>query len=141
MAEAIARVEAARSGRPAIEVGSAGTFALRDEPASEPAEIVARRHGLDLGSHRARPLLPELVGEVDLVVGMTPAHVAIAREMAGGVRTELLTTFLPEGHELRGAPVPDPAGGSLERYEETFRLVREAVEGLLERLDAEPGEG
>lgn len=141
MAEAIARAEAARRGRPTIEVGSAGTFALRDEPASEPAEIVARRHGLDLGSHRARPLLPELAGEVDLVVGMTRAHVEIAREMARGARTELLTTFLPEGHELRGAPVPDPAGGSLERYEETFGLLREAVGGLLARLEAGLDEG
>lgn len=141
MAEAIGRAEAARRGRAGVEVGSAGTFALRGEPASELAEIVARRHGLDLGPHRARPLLQELVGEVDLVVGMTASHVGIAREMAPGARAELLTRFLPEGHELRGAPVPDPAGGSLERYEETFRLLREAVEGLFERLESEPEEG
>lgn len=135
MAEAIGRAEAARRGLGHVEVGSAGTFAVRGEPASELAEIVARRHGLGLGSHRSRPLLAELVEEADIVLGMRRSHAEIARELASGAEVDLLTRYLPEGHERRDGPVPDPVGGSLDLYEETFLVLREAVKGLFDRLE------
>lgn len=135
MAEAIARAEAERRGRSDVEAGSAGTFALRGEPVSELAEIVARRHGLDLGSHRARPLVPELVEEADIVLGMGRGHVEIARELGSGTEVHLVARFLPEGHAGRDGPVADPVGGSLDAYEETFALLQAAVEGLFDHLE------
>lgn len=134
MAEAIAREEARRRGLEEVTIGSAGTFAYRGEPASEMAEIVARCHGLDLGGHRARPLLPELVEEADLVLGMGGSHLQIARELAPGSEVELLTSYLPEGDTGEGEDVRDPVGGDLDLYEETFSLLRRAVEGLFDRL-------
>lgn len=137
MAEAIGRAEAERRGRTEVEVGSAGTFAVEGEPAAEPAEIVVRRHGLDLGPHRSRPLLPDLVAKADLVLGMTRSHAQIARELASGTDVRLLTAYLPEGHERRDAPLPDPVGGSLDQYEETFEVLRQAVERLFDTLEEE----
>lgn len=139
MAEAIGKAVAERRGWSDVAVGSAGTFAVEGEPVSEPAEIVARRHGLDLGPHRARPLLPDLVARADLVLGMTRSHAEIARELAPGTEVDLLTRYLPEHHQRRDAPVPDPVGGSLAVYEETFAVLQEAIEGLFDRLEEERG--
>lgn len=136
MVEAIARAEAERRGWDWLECSSAGTFALRGEPASELAEIVALQHGLDLAAHRARALSPALVEEADLVLGMGTSHVEIARELGGGGTAALLTSYLPPGHPARESPVSDPVGGTLERYAATFRLLEEAVAGLFRHLEA-----
>lgn len=135
MAEAIARAEARERGFDGVECRSAGTFGFRGEPPSEMAEIVARGRGLDLGTHRSSPLVPELVAWADLVLGMGRSHVEIARELDPGARVELVTSFLREDHPFHEAPVTDPMGGTLEDYEETFDLLREAVRALFDRLE------
>lgn len=136
MVEAIARQEAERRGWEWLDCSSAGSFALRGDPASELAEIVARRHGLDLGQHRARALSPGLVVEADLILGMGCSHVEIARDLGGEGRAALLTSFLPPDHPAREDSVTDPLGGTLEDYEATFRLLEEAVVGLFHHLEA-----
>lgn len=135
IAEAIARSEAKRRDWRWLKCGSAGTFALRDEPASELAEIVARCYGLDLRGHRARALAPRLVEEAQLVLGMGPSHVNIARELDPGSEVALLTGYLPPDHSERDAAVPDPAGGSLLDYEATLELLTATIQGLFEQLE------
>ncbi|MEO7367810.1 MAG: hypothetical protein ABIZ36_07625, partial [Gemmatimonadaceae bacterium] len=61
LAEAIARRLADERGIYDVTVGSAGTSAWPDAPASDGALLVAMEHGLDLGDHRARVLSPEIV--------------------------------------------------------------------------------
>lgn len=131
----LARREQERRGWEWMEVVSAGTFAPRDEPASELAEIVARRSGLDLTSHRTRPLVPDLVESAELVVGMGPSHVEIARQLCPRADPVLITRFLSVGHPARELAVPDPAGGSLHEYERTFELLAAAVQGLFGHLE------
>lgn len=137
LAEVLARAEAERRGLSGVECRSAGTFALPGEPASELAETVARRHGLDLGEHRSTPLVPALVEWADRVFGMGRSHVDIARELSPGSDVELITRYLPEGDDRHGGPVVDPVGGTLGSYEETFRTLERAVAGILDRVERE----
>jgi protein-tyrosine phosphatase len=65
-AEGVARRLAEEQGLE-IAFESAGTIAIDGAPASDDALTVAREHGVDLSSHRARRLSPQLTDEADLV--------------------------------------------------------------------------
>lgn len=113
-----------RFGDDAPQVSSAGTTGWEDSGAMAESVEAAKELGVDISSHRGRVLLPEHVGEVDLVIGMAREHVeAIARSMpdaAGKTFTLKELVRLLEG--LR--PLPGPVGA-----EALSRRVEDA-EGL-----------
>ena len=129
----IARDEASRRGLE-LDVGSAGVWAATGLPASEGAEIVARRHGLDLSPHAARRLTRDLAESMDLILAMEDAHLRLARDLAPEVPSYLLTEYLPESDPRRGGQVPDPVGGRVARYEEAFDLLKASISGFLDHV-------
>jgi protein-tyrosine-phosphatase len=136
LAEAVGRREAERLGMEGwLRVLSAGTGAFSGGPASEGSTIVASRHGLDLADHRSSLLTAELLGEADLVLGMSPGHVARARDLEPGGHVELLGTFAAGGET--GRAVPDPFGAPVEVYEQTYRVIEELVAAAVQRLAAD----
>ena len=90
LAEVIARRQIAERQLPDVTVGSAGTSAWPDAPASDGALLVALEHGMDLGEHRARVLSPELVAGADVVV--TDTWVSMGQEAEKAAR---IATFTP----------------------------------------------
>ena len=140
-AEALARRFLRERGWDHVTVESAGTHAFPGAPASGGALRAAARHGIDLSEHRSRPLTPEMVAGADMVLTMSPGHVARVVELGGGGRVAALASFAtgPESGGS-GASVPDPFGGSDEVYDETFRLLERLVEAAMGRLaDPPPG--
>ncbi len=129
----IARDEASRRGLE-LEVDSAGVSAAPGLPASEGAEIVARRHGLDLRPHAARKLTRDLAESMDLILAMEDGHLRLARDLAPEVSSYLLTEYLQESDPRRGGQVPDPVGGWVARYEEAFDLLKASISGFLDHL-------
>src|SRR5688500_15249813 len=80
MAHAITEHELERRGCNGIEVASVGTWAIDGRAATPEAIETVRQRGVDLSSHRSRPVhLDELRGS-DVIVVMTSVHV---REVAG----------------------------------------------------------
>jgi protein-tyrosine-phosphatase len=135
MAEAIARRRAQELGWHHLEIRSAGVAAFEGSPASGGAARAAESHGLDLSGHRSRSLTEGEARDADLVLTMSPDHLMRVVELGGGERAALLTSYAgghPEG--FPSASIPDPIGGSDEEYEETFQLLRELIERVLERL-------
>lgn len=135
MAEVIARQRAAELGWHHVEVRSAGIAAYGGSPASGGALRTARAHGLDLSTHQARPLTGDDARQADLILTMSPDHLMRVVELVGGERAALLTSYAgghPDGFPAMS--VPDPVGGPDEEYEETFRLLQDLVERVLERL-------
>jgi protein-tyrosine phosphatase len=109
-----------------VEVSSAGTAAASGQPASEGSVRVAAADGLDLSSHRSRPVTIEMVRRADVVVVMSPGHLA-AVEALGVPREKLhLVSDWPEPGEPE-LPVFDPFGASFEAYEECWRRLRRHV--------------
>jgi protein-tyrosine phosphatase len=136
MAEAIARERAAALGWSHVEVRSAGTSAHGGAPASGGALRTARAHGLDLTAHRARLLTEAEARRADMILTMSPDHLMSVVELGGGDRAALLTSYAgghPDGFPVMS--VPDPVGGPDEEYEETFRLLQDLIERVLERLE------
>lgn len=134
LAAALARREAARRDLSFVEARSAGTFAGSGAPASQGSLIVAQRHGVDLSEHRSSPLGPEQVEWADLVLGMEKSHVRVAEREGAGDGASLVTTYLPSDNPAHGRPISDPAGGGVDRYEEVYGLLEEAVAALFREL-------
>lgn len=131
LAAAIARRVAAERGL-ALEIASAGTGAVEGTPASDGAVLVGMERGLDLSSHRSRPIDRALVGPDALVLGMTPTHVAAVRAALPEARVELLDTFA-SGGASRNA-VADPYGGPLDDYRRAADELERLIAGALDRL-------
>ncbi|HEX2095248.1 MAG TPA: low molecular weight protein arginine phosphatase [Longimicrobiaceae bacterium] len=133
LAEALARRELERRDWRHVQVASAGIAAVDGSPPSRNAAEVARRHGLDLSSHRSRPLTPGLLEWADLVLAMSPSHVYALERMGGGGKVALLSEFAA-GPDGEGYPIHDPFGGDEEAYEATLQELQPLVGAVFDRL-------
>lgn len=142
LAEALARHRLVARGWSHVEVASAGVATMDGLPASEGASRVAGERGLDLSGHRSSRLTGRGVEAADLILAMSPQHLARVEELGGAGRAHLLITFAREGEAAGdttgGAPgdaVPDPFGGSDQAYRETLDALEELVDASLRRLE------
>jgi protein-tyrosine-phosphatase len=159
MAEGLLRHELGSRGCEDVEVASAGTWATRGEPATEEAIAVSERDGIDISSHRSRPLAQEELEATDLVIAMTNMHLQEAssvlpearsktlllKELAQIERPPLWPDATPEerlGTLLNGTrpkwrrklDVADPIGRPMRFYERCFAELRDGVEALADVL-------
>lgn len=139
MAEAIAKVAAARRGLAALSFASAGTSAWDGAPASDGALLVGLERKVDLNSHRARALSREIVEDADLILGMGMHHVERAVVLGGEGKTLLISDYA-DGTE-DGVSVADPFGGDLDLYRSTADELERLIERVLDRLSTPNGKG
>lgn len=135
MAEAIARRLVQEAGRSDIGVESAGTQAWDRSPASDEALLVGVERNLDLSGHRARRLTPEIVSSADLILAMSPTHLAEVREMDPNAKN----VHLFAGYGIpgsKGHSIADPFGGNLEDYRATADELERELKEILERIPA-----
>ena len=121
-----------------VEVRSAGVGAMWGAPASEGSRRAGARHGLDLSGHRSRPLDDELLGWADLILVMSPSHLARLDELGAGGKAALLDAFARGengGEEDAGPGVPDPFGGDDQDYEDAYLMLEDLVPRALRRLE------
>lgn len=139
MAEAILRKLVDQRGLTDVEISSAGTGAWDGAPASEGAYLVGLENGMDLSRHRARLLSPALADAADLILTMSRPH----RQRALGVAPEEKVHLLGEYAGLSGesAEVPDPFGGDIAEYRETYRRLEQLLDVVAERLARERAGG
>ncbi len=135
MAEALARREWARRlgvdppDLPAagLMTASAGCAALPGQPAAPEAVAALAALGIDLGSHRSRPLEDGLLARASRIYAMSEAQVRRIRE-----RLEESELPLEEDAEAPRrldpeADLPDPLGGDLELYLRTRDRILEVL--------------
>lgn len=134
MAEVITRARAAQRGLSGIRVRSAGTMAYEGSPASAGARTAVGDRGLELDRHTARLLGEDELEWADLVLTMSPSHLASVEALGRGrCYAEVITAF---AGDVSGG-VRDPFGGSDDRYRDTCAQLERLVEAVLDRL--EPG--
>ncbi len=114
-------------GRFGFEVASAGVHAGPGAPASDHAVRVMERRGIDLSAHASSPVLPRVILASDRVYCLTHSH------------RDALLGVLPPGKGAHvalldpdGGDVPDPFGGSLERYARTAEVLERFIAARLE---------
>ena len=133
LAHAIASQLVTERGWTHVSIESAGTAALPALPASTNAIAVAREQGLDLDAHRSQALTHHLLDWADLILVMSPSQLLAVVDLGGGEKVALTTDFI-EGSGL-GAAIEDPFGGDMEAYRRTYEQIREAVTGVLDKLE------
>ncbi len=94
-----------------------------------------RRHGIDISDLRARQVVAADFERFDLLLAMDAANLrdlrALAPTEALRAKAMLIMDFAPD-HPLR--EVPDPYYGGDEGFNEVFRMLDEAVAGLIAHI-------
>ena len=84
--------------------------------------------------HRARQVSEAMIEEAELVLAMTPQHVATLRRLGGEPPRGIHT--LPEyATGAAGVGIPDPYGLTMAAYRNTLRQLYEYVEHVGDRLE------
>jgi protein-tyrosine-phosphatase len=104
MAEALFRAELARRGCDDIEVASAGTWAGEGYGATTEAIAILKEAGVDLATHRSRPLSRAELSAADVVIAMTSVHLREILELNPDARSK--TFLLTELAEMTPATPP-----------------------------------
>ena len=127
MAEAVLRHEL--RGQEKVTVESAGLGALVGEPASEYAMALMQERGIDISSHRAQQLTPELVSEAELILVMESRHKRVIDENEPSARGKIYR--LGEWQDLE---IPDPHRLSRDVFEVALEMIDKGVADWVERL-------
>ena len=127
MAEAVLRHEL--RGQDEVTVESAGLGALVGEPASEHSVVLMQERGIDISSHRARQLTPELVSEAELILVMESRHKRVIDENEPTARGKVYR--LGEWQDLE---IPDPHRQPLDVFEAALEMIDKGVADWVERL-------
>jgi protein-tyrosine-phosphatase len=157
MAEGVFRAAVTKRGCD-IEVASVGTWAYFGNPATDEAIEVLRQRGIDLSSHRSRPVDQDELKAADLIIGMTSVHrreilniapdidhkLILMKELVElGIEGELPASSEARLARLLGAPRPkwrraldldDPIGKPVNAYEQTVGLIEIGVEVVVDAL-------
>ena len=101
-------------------VESAGTGALRGQPATPEAVATMKSRNLDISDHRSQPITDVDLGDFDLIVAMEPF-----------VGQELLRHGADET-VLRVLDIADPIGQKLDFYRATAQAIERELKALLD---------
>jgi protein-tyrosine phosphatase len=114
-------------------VTSAGTWAMEARAASRFSVEVMRANGFDITGHRARMVDEAMLAEADLVLCMETGHAEALRVEfpAQADKIYMLTQMIDRNYS-----VADPYGGEYAEYERMFELIRDIIDGGLDRIIA-----
>ena len=124
--------QAGLSARARVDSAATGGSHNRHAP-DERAIACAARHGIDISMLRARRLVAEDFDEFDTILcaDRTILHEARMRKpRTSHAQVELLLEWSGVGKK----DVPDPYYGSTRDFEQAFKLVDAAAQGIVERV-------
>lgn len=111
------------------QFASAGMFAREGAPPSEGAVNALKERNLDLSSHRARQLTPELAAEADYLIALTQGHADLMKENHPQF-TDKIHTLHSFNPNKKFEDILDPFGGN----PDTYRKTRDEIESALSDL-------
>jgi protein-tyrosine phosphatase len=115
-----------------IATDSAGTHAYHvGNPPDPRSQQTALRHGIDLSSQRARKVAVSDFEKFDYVMAMDNDNHALLYAQCPEEHRHKLRLFLEFAPQLAETEVPDPYYGGDSGFEDVYRLLDVAVEGLM----------
>jgi protein-tyrosine phosphatase len=118
-------------GQEEITVESAGLGALVDWPAAEHAEVLLRERGVDISSHRAQQLTPELVQKADLILVMESGHKKAIEAQDTTARGKVFRLG-----EWQDTDIADPFRQSHQAFADALAKIDEGIASWVEKLTA-----
>ena len=129
MAEGLARHAADQLGRQVV-ARSASTLGLNGHPADPHAVRVCDELGIDLSTHKARPVLPEDVAWADHILVMTLRHANDVRDQHPQADRKILMLGTMGGM----LEIGDPLGGSASTFRTSRDEIKRCVDAFVGRL-------
>ena len=101
------------------------------EATNETKELLTRE-GIDVSSHHSRRLTKEMIKKSDIILVMEKLHEKKVLELAPEAKYRLF--LLKECAKIsdNNLDIADPIAKPMEFYEETFRVIKEAIERVTE---------
>jgi protein-tyrosine phosphatase len=127
MAEALLRHELRE--REEITVESAGLGAMVDWPAAEHAAELMSERGIDISSHRARQLTPELIHDADLILVMEAGHKKVIEAEDTTARGKVFRLG-----EWQDRDIQDPYRKPKTEFAKVLREIDACIDDWVERL-------
>lgn len=116
------------NNRDNVEVLSAGIMMLGGLGATQQTIELLRREGIDVSSHRSQAITKNMIKKSDIILVMERIHEQRILQLVPEVKNRL---FLLKEFAMIGdndLDIIDPIGRPIEFYEETFALIKEAIE-------------
>ena len=133
MAEAIFNA-LAEDRRLPYRARSSGLAALENEPMASNARAALEEVGVSVGHHRARQVNESMLREADLVLALSPRHMAQLRERYGSLSHKVHTL----AQYASGAPaedgISDPYGQAMTAYRASVYQLVGYIDSLVEAL-------
>jgi len=121
-----------------IEVDSAGTHSwnIGNSPDLS-AQMIARKHGVDLTGFRARRVVKEDYDYYDYIVAMDKSNLANMLADCEEINRHKLSLLLEYADDIGIANVPDPYGEGMDGFETVYGLIEQGCLGLLRSVQKE----
>jgi tRNA threonylcarbamoyl adenosine modification protein (Sua5/YciO/YrdC/YwlC family) len=128
MAKALLEKILKEKNRMDVRVLSAGIMMMTGLGASQETIEVIRREGIDVSGHRSQRITADMIKRSDLILIMEKLHEEKILEMAPEAKNRLFLLKEFAKIDVNNLDIPDPIGRTLEFYEKTFAIIKEAVE-------------
>jgi tRNA threonylcarbamoyl adenosine modification protein (Sua5/YciO/YrdC/YwlC family) len=130
MAEELLKKKLKDLGRKDIEVISAGTMMTNVLGMSEYTGELLEREGIEDLSRRSQSVTKEMIKRSDIILIMEKLHEDRILQLAPEAKFRVF--LLKEFAKIKdnNLDIADPIGRTLEFYEDTFRIIKEAVEKI-----------
>jgi protein-tyrosine phosphatase len=117
-----------------VFVDSAGTGGWHQGSKPDPRSIaIAARYGIDISGQKARKIQLDDFEQFDLILGMDRSNTQDLKALAPTQTRDRVHLFL-EFANGRTSEVPDPYYGGPDGFADVYRMIRDASEGLADRL-------
>jgi tRNA threonylcarbamoyl adenosine modification protein (Sua5/YciO/YrdC/YwlC family) len=134
MAEGLLQKKLRSLGRADVEVVSAGLMMLAGMGATEPTIELLKGEGIDMSAHRSRRVTVELLQRSDIILVMEKHQEERILQMVPEVKNRLF--LLKEFAKIKDSNlnIDDPIGRPYEFYQETFNIIKEAIEKVAQLI-------
>jgi len=134
MAKAILEDKLKKMKRQDIEVLSAGIMMLSGMGATEATKEVLARAGMDVSGHRSQKISPDMLKKSDIILVMEKLQEERILQLAPEVKNRVF--LLKEFAKINDSNlnVDDPIGKPISVYEQTFDVIKAAIERIVEIL-------
>ncbi|MDD4899544.1 MAG: L-threonylcarbamoyladenylate synthase [Candidatus Omnitrophica bacterium] len=131
MAKALLEKKLKEAGRKDVEVSSAGVMGLNGMSATQATKGVLAKEGCDVSGHHSQGINRILLNESDLILVMEKLHEEKILQVAPEIKNRVF--LLKEFAKINNGSldVEDPIGLSLEFYQHTLNLIKEAIERIV----------
>jgi protein-tyrosine-phosphatase len=134
MAEGVMRHKFKEEGRHDMTVSSMGIHGLNGYSATEYAQKVCVEDGIDISHHKARYLVGDELQMADLILCMETVHKKFIQTFFPWLHKKVFLLGAWPEKQTRKSGIKDPMGGSYEKYQKVYNLIKTHIERIIPLL-------